>query len=438
MRIALISPKSSFLGRNQAFQNFLNNSAEMDFYKRYWSGLGSGLLIIAALTPDKFKTNLIDENIEQINFDEHYDLVAISAMTQQADRAYEIAKIFRRKNVKVVIGGIHSSVLPDEAAGYVDSVVVGEVENIWDSLLNDLQSNKLKRIYNSKHAFDLKKSVIPKYELLKEKPYNVIWVQATRGCPHDCSFCCASKIFGYKYRRKPVAKIIAEIEKLRSVNKYAIIGFADDNMLCNSLYSKQLLEKLSNLNINWVGQTDISIAKDKKLLRLISESGCIALFIGFESISESNLSGLDSINWKQKQRQRYEQAIDIIQSHGIGIIGTFIVGFDKDDESVFEKTAQFIIDNKLSGAQISALTPFPKTRVRQQLLREHRVLNTPWSNYTFYDVNIKPKKMTPKKLEQGILNTFKAIYNQEVGIRKAKHFKSIFSSLRKEKEKAIS
>ena len=434
MKIALVSPKSAFLGRNAEFNDFLKQSPEMEFYRQYWSGLGSGLLVVGALTQKDVKIELIDENIEDIDFNRDYDLVAITAMTQQATRAYEIARRFREKNTKVVLGGIHASVLPDEAKLHVDSVVVGEAENLWQILIDDFRHNRLRPVYTSQREVDLKESPIPKYELLEEKPYKIVWVQATRGCPHDCSFCCASTVYGSKYRHKSIDQVIEEIKKIRRIRKHAVIGFADDNMLCDKNYSLHLLEKVVDLKIKWIGQSDISIAYDNSLLKLIKKSGCVVLFIGFESIIKNNLRGIDSSNWKLKHFKDYVASIRKIQSNGIGIIGTFIVGFDNDDNSVFDRLANFIIDNRLAGAQIAALTPFPHTRVREALSKEGRVLDTPWDNYTLYDVNIKPKRMNSRELEEGILHTFKKVYSSGVAVEKSKYFRNVFFKLRKKGE----
>jgi radical SAM superfamily enzyme YgiQ (UPF0313 family) len=170
------------------------------------------------------------------------------------------------------------------------------------------------------------------------------------------------------------------------------------------------------------------------LLKLIKRSGCVALFIGFESVIEDNLKEIDSSNWKLKRFKDYVTSIRKIQSNGIGIIGTFIVGFDHDDDSVFSKLANFVMDNRLAGAQIAALTPFPHTRVRESLLKEGRILDTPWDNYTFYDVNIKPKKMSSRELEKGILRTFKRLYSPGIAVEKSKYFRNIFFELRRRSE----
>jgi radical SAM superfamily enzyme YgiQ (UPF0313 family) len=167
MKIALISPKGRFLSKNFEFEEFWKNSRELQFYKRFWSGLSTGLLIIGALTPKKIKIELIDENIESINFDKDYDLVALSVMTQQATRAYKIADEFRKRKVKVVIGGIHPTISPQEAKMHCDTVFVGEAEETWPQFIKDFLKNKIQPFYYSTRSVDLEKSPIPRYDLLK-------------------------------------------------------------------------------------------------------------------------------------------------------------------------------------------------------------------------------------------------------------------------------
>ncbi|MDO8687096.1 MAG: cobalamin-dependent protein, partial [Dehalococcoidales bacterium] len=168
MKIALISPRSPRLGRNPEFESFLKQSPQMEFYRQYWSGLGSGLLVIAALTPPEIEIELIDEDSEDINFQRDYDLVGITAVTQQATRAYEIARRFRERNVRVVLGGIHTTVLPDEARLHADSIIVGEAENLWPKLLDDFRHNRVSPVYTSGLEVDLRESPLPRYELLRD------------------------------------------------------------------------------------------------------------------------------------------------------------------------------------------------------------------------------------------------------------------------------
>ena len=429
MKIGLISPKGGFLSNDPQFKGFWDNSDFLDTYKYHWSGISLGLLILAALTPREFDVEIIDENFDLIDFDRDYDLVAISAMTQQSLRAYEIADEFRRRGKVVVIGGIHATLLKYEAKEHADSIVVGEGEKIWPVILDDFLNSRLRPYYISERPIDLKQSPIPRYDLLDSKNYKVVWVQTSRGCPHDCDFCASSKIFGRKFRYKKIDQILEEIKLLKQLFKNITIHFTDDNMFVNRTFSVELLNKLKELNIKWRAQTDISIADDQGFLRLLKESGCLSLFVGLESVNKLSLKFLDKGNWKFSMYDTYSSAIEKIQSLGIGVTGAFILGFDEDDYTIFGETADFIIKNRLYGAMMSILTPFPGTRLRERLENEKRILSNDWSNYTLWDVNFIPKKMTVNQLQEGMLTTNMKVYNGEVRQRVAAHFKDIYCTL---------
>jgi radical SAM superfamily enzyme YgiQ (UPF0313 family) len=430
MKVALISPKGSFLSNDPGFKNFWGRSKELVTYKNYWTGFSSGLLIVAALTPDDCKIEVIDENIEPIDFSKNYDLVAISAITQQANRAYNISSEFRKKGVSVVMGGIHPTLVHDEAINHADTVIIGEAEKTWKNFIQDFKKGRAKQIYVKKEPVDLTKSPMPRYDLISRYDYKIIWIQTTRGCPHDCEFCAASVIFGTKYRNKKITQIIKEVAAVKKIWNNIHIGFSDDNMFVNRKFAYELLKELKNLNIRWVTQTDISIASDDKLLGLLKESGCMFLFVGLESLNYENLTGINSYGWKSRQLQKYEESIARIQSYGIGVMGAFIVGFDGDDKSVFDKIADFSIKNHLYGLQVTILTPLPGTRLREKLKKKGRLLTTGWDNYTFFDVNYVPKNLTGKEIQQGLLHIYNRVYNKKVHIDKARHFKEIYKNLR--------
>jgi len=426
MKIALISPKGRFLSNNPKFRKFWENSNEIKFYKRFWSGLSTGLLVVAALTPKNFKIELIDENIEDIDFNKKYDLVGISNMTQQATRAYQIADEFRKKGAKVVIGGVHATIMTKEAKEHADSVIVGEAEKNWPKFINDFLKNDIKPFYFSSGPIDLECSPIPRYELLKPDKYNIIWIQTTRGCPYDCEFCSASKIFGKKFRIKAIKQVIQEVKIVKSIFKNVRIGFGDDNMFVNRKYAAELVKELIPLKIRWMTQTDISVAEDERLLGLLRQSGCYLLFIGFESLSEKNLKLVDKSGFKARKLSKYREYIEKIQSHGIGIMGAFIVGFDYDDKTVFKKTLDFILDSHLYAMQIAILTPLPGTRLRNRLEQENRLLSYSWDNYTLWDVNFIPKQMSVAELQKGSLSVYKTIYNKKVLLQNNRYFKKIY------------
>ncbi|MFH1853931.1 MAG: radical SAM protein [Candidatus Omnitrophota bacterium] len=431
MKIALIYPKGAFFGTNRKLLEFweeVKKISQGHLWSAFgiWSGFSIGLLVIAALTPKNFRIKLIDENYENIDFNERYDLVGISFMTQQAQRAYEIAGKFRSRGIKVVLGGIHATVLSEEAKQHCDSVVIGEAENVWQQLLADFEKGRLKEYYRSESMVDITRSPIPRCDLLNPAYYRVAWIQASRGCPRDCEFCAASNVFGHRYRHKTVSQIEKEIIAIKKIWNNIIIGFADDNMLVDRVYAERLIKRIARHNIRWFVQTDISVAEDDKLLKLLSESGCMMLFVGFESTNKQSLTAIDKTGWKRRQFDNYKGYIEKIQSYGMGVLGAFILGLDTDDESIFNKTSDFILDNHLYGAQVTVLTPLPGTRLRERLKKENRILTNPWSDYSLTTVAFIPKNMTVDELQDGLLGVYKSVYNKEANMDRLRYYKEIY------------
>ncbi len=349
LKLALITPKGVLFGSDPEvagfFKDILSKTARDPFIPKYtsWSGPSLGLLIVASLTPSDFEIVYLDENYEEIDFTVRYDLVALSAMTQQATRAYEIADEFRRRKVKVVIGGIHATVMEDEAGTHADAVVIGEAENTWPALISDFLQGKMQRIYRSAVPVDLTRSPQPRYDLLKKYDYKMIWVQTTRGCPRDCDFCSASKVYGKAFRHKRIDQVLDEIRVIQSLWSNPFINFADDNMFLDRSYAGELVHALAALRVQWTAQSDLAIGEDEALLDRLRRSGCKVLFIGFETLSKGNT--LDVHGWKMKKIEAYPAIIEKIQSRGIGIMGAFIVGLDGDDRTVFDSLYAFIMEN---------------------------------------------------------------------------------------------
>ncbi len=435
LKLALITPKGVLFGSDPNvagfFKDILFRTAHEPFIPKYtsWSGPSLGLLIVAALTPPDFELVYLDENYEEIDFTVRYDLVALSAMTQQATRAYELADTFRRRNVKVVIGGIHATVMENEAGEHADAVVIGEAENTWPALISDFVQGKLQRVYRSAAPVDLTLSPRPRYELLKKYNYKMIWVQTTRGCPRDCDFCSASKVYGKAFRHKRIDQVLEEIRVIQGLWSHPFINFADDNMFLDRSYANELVRALGTLKVQWTAQSDLAIGEDEALLDQLKGNGCKVLFIGFETLSKGNL--LDIHGWKMKKIGSYPEIIRKIQSRGIGILGAFIVGLDDDDRSVFDSLYAFIRENLLYAAQVTVLTPLPGTRLRQRLEDAGRIITSDWQRYTFVDVNFRPMKMSAEELQAGTLELYQRIYSREARSAVMKHFKQIYRSLRR-------
>jgi radical SAM superfamily enzyme YgiQ (UPF0313 family) len=432
MKICLIAPKVNFSTNIRELDNFWNEYKQNEPEKNIWSGISTALLTIAALTPSEHEVKFIDENYEEIDFANDYMLVGISIMTPNAMRGYQIADNFRKNNVKVILGGVHATLLPEEALQHAESIVIGEAENVWDEILNDVKNNKLKKIYKSTKVVSLLKSPIPRFDLLRSENYKYIWLQTSRGCPHDCEYCTASKIFGKGYRRKSDDQVIMELLTIKNKFQNKQIFFADDNFLAQKQKIRALIEKITDLGIRWNAQCDISVGSDDDLLKSLRKSGCVLLFIGLESISEEGLNKIDKHNWKFKQLKNYSRNIQNIQMQGIGVMGGFMVGLDSDDVSTFDRISNFVIQNNLYHASITIQTPVYGTRLRERLKNENRLLPTDWNNYTGYNVNFIPNKMTKNELENGIVKLYKQIYDKETFKRKMEYFKQIQKKILKD------
>ncbi|MGE5339926.1 MAG: B12-binding domain-containing radical SAM protein [Candidatus Omnitrophota bacterium] len=407
MRLALISPRDSYEieSNNKPWTD--DDGVGSDSIVR--AGMGTALPLIAALTPDDVEVAIIDENVDVINFDSPFDVVGITAISRQATRAYEIADEFRKRGVYTVMGGIHPSMMPDEAKQHAHTLVIGEAEELWPRFIKDFLNGIRIPFYKDLNAMsvNLAHSPIPRYDLLKKQVYKTIWPQTTRGCPHDCEFCVSSNIYSPIFRHKRISRILKEIEMINHTCENPFIAFADDNMFVNRSFSKELLQELIPLKLSWIAQSDISIGEDEQLLKLLFASGCRAIYTGFESLSEENLNYLDPLNWKLSQLHKYAYLIKKIQSHGIGIHGSFIVGFDKDNEHTFRHIIDFIIDNELLNRTVSILTPYPGSRLRKRLQNEQRLLDVEWSQYNGCHVTFIPKSMTVQELEKGFVKIWR-------------------------------
>ena len=346
-------------------------------------------------------------DVDELVASGHLDLVGISSYTAMAYDMYALADRFRAAGVPVVLGGLHVSTVPGEAAEHADAICVGEGEPTWPRMLEDFAAGQLSGVYRdpAPGTWDLGRSGKPRFELLEGRQYNRITVQTVRGCPLDCEFCGASKLYGAGYRHKPVDHIVAEIQEVQQRwGQRAFIELADDNSFAHRGRTLALLDRLQGRGIRWFTETDVSIADDDEVLRKLYASGCRQVLIGFESLNPASLDGMDAANWKLKRRERYRQAIDRIQSHGVAVNGCFIVGSDGDGPGVFEELARFIEDSQLLEAQITVLTPFPGTRLLQRLRHEGRLLYDDfWDRCTLFDVVHRPAGMTVQELEEGLV-----------------------------------
>lgn len=379
---------------------------------RLWGELGFkfptlSLASLAAVTPQDWDVCFHDDAIRATDFDTDADLIALTAMTAQATRAYQLADAFRSRGKTVVMGGFHASNLPDEALQHVDSVVVGEGELAWPQLLADFQAGRLQRIYRAESLIDT--TLIPpaRREIFKGSGHLFTnTIQTTRGCPFDCEFCSVTAFYGRKYRKRPVEQVLAELQELRKANSF--VFFVDDNIVADRRYSLQLFEGMKGMGLKWLSHAPIDFAEDQELLKAAGESGCVGMFVGFESLNQDSLAAMGKVTNKAASYKTYAQQF---RDNGIGILGSFVMGCDGDTPAVFEQTLRFCEDARLEAAIFPILTPYPGTKVRQRLEAEGRIISNNWQDYDMEHVTFQPRGMTVKELQDGYDQACRSFYS---------------------------
>lgn len=361
------------------------------------------LQMVAAVTPAQWDVTLVDESQDSIPSGRDFDLVGITAMTHQAVRAYELADQFRREGVPVIMGGMHPTVMPEEACEHADAVVIGEAEPVMSQLLDDFLGGRLAKTYRAPIAQGDKLDIPwPRREILAGKRYLTSQtVQASRGCPYDCSFCTVTQYFGNRFRYREPADILAEI---RSFPRKLVI-FLDDNLLGDPAKARPILEGMAEMGIRWGSQTSLRFAEDPDLLKLVARSGCIGLFVGIESVT-----GPFSLLAKSAGKTPQADLIKRVRDAGLILETSIIFGFDDHDQSIFESTLRFVEECKPSVPTFNLLTPYPGTGLYQQFEQEGRLLHKDWSRYNHSEVVFRPKLMTPEQLYRGWVEARKEAY----------------------------
>jgi radical SAM superfamily enzyme YgiQ (UPF0313 family) len=380
------------------------------------------LPILAGLTPKDINVELCDESVDEVNFNTDADLIGITGITSQINRGYEIADIFRKKGKKVVMGGIHVSAMPEEAKKHATSIVIGEAEDLWEVIIEDFRGNQLKEVYKSDAYTDLKKLVIPRYDLLKLNRYrnssgsNIprLPIQASRGCPFNCKFCSVTKFWGPKIRTKPLENVEKELLHIRSLGTNRIF-FTDDNFIANISYTRNLLELLKKHNFSWICQLSTNIYQHEDLIFEMSKAGCSGVCMGIESFSEENLV---NINKKFNKMANYERLFSLFNRNNIRVTASMMIGLDGDTKETLEKMVRMLIRFKVSHALFYLIMLLPGTQLREQFLKENRIIDHNWDHQNGKIVTFQPKSFQSQDLQDYYWELYNEFYSYKSIIRR--------------------
>lgn len=393
------------------------------------------LTTLARYTPEHYEVEIVDEAVEDLNYDAPADLVGITCMTPLAPRAYELAEHFRKRGVPVVMGGIHVSYMPEEALNYADSVVVGEAEKIWPLFLEDFDKGRMQKIYKAGEQPDIEKLLPPRRDLLRGK-YFVETVQTGRGCPINCNFCSVTAFNGPRYRLRDIDSVIDEINSIKSKRIFII----DDNIIGsgskNTQRAKTLFTRLADCNKEWGGQSCLNIVEDDELLKGARKSGCRLLLIGLESLDTGSLSAMHKPVNMRPSTSNYSEAIKKLHDNGIAIVGCFIFGADTQDKDVFRRTVDFALANDIDAIQLTLQTPLPGTAFYRQMLEENRLLYADypndWRHYNIFEPVFQMKNFTPNEAYQRLLHAYREMSSFTTsltrGLTTFKNTRSLFST----------
>ncbi len=388
------------------------------------------LPMIAALTPEGFNVRLVDCTHEAVPYEQPCDLALVVAQTHHMPSAYDICDKLRAQGTKVVLGGMHVTALPEEGLEHADAVILHEGESVWQAILDDFSEGSLRKTYEG-NPVDLATLPPIRRDLFNNSFYHPgEIIETTRGCPVGCQFCAVKDFFGSKFRVRPPEAIREELLELFGPRppqakwknwlashwhpdipyfiERRLLYVMDSNFISEPAHARAVLQIFKELDIRWYGHASFNLMRDEAMLDLMAESGCMSVNIGFESINQVNI---DKMGKYSNKTERYKDCIKALHDRDIGVMGTFIVGFDDDTPEVFDQLADFILENQLETAFTLTLTPLPGTAIFKEMDAENRIFSKNWRDYDHGTVTFFPKNMTPEQLHKGMRHVWKRVYS---------------------------
>jgi len=356
--------------------------------------------VLAAATPEDVQLELVDESVAPIDFDADVDLVGISVILPFAPKAYEVARRFRERGVAVVLGGHHVTALPEEAARHADAIVVGEGDLVWPQLLADFRRGELAPRYDGGTVSDLGALPPPRTDLIDPRHYSIAnSVVASRGCPYNCAYCCIRTTAG-RYRKRPIEDVVRDMAAAQgNVLQRKMFIFWDDNLTGDREYAKALFRAIAPLGKRWIAEATLhDFTADAELVELAAASGCRGLFCGIESFNQEALRG---VRKGFNKVARFRESIQLLHDHGICVDAGMMIGFDEDDESIFDRTLETAIALDIDIMNLVLVTPYPATKLFAEMAAAGRLLHRDWSRFDGHHVVFRPARMSPDTLEAG-------------------------------------
>lgn len=364
-----------------------------------------GLATLAGYLSSDDEAQIVDQHVQRLDLNDQPDVVAIQVYITNAYRAYKIADYYRNKGVYVILGGLHVTSLPKEAAAHADSIFLGPAEASFPAFLKDFRRGRPKRVYSS--VTRTLQGIPPiRRDLIQRQLYLVPnSIVVTRGCPHHCEFCYKDAFFkgGKSFYTQAVDDALNEIDRLPGRHLY----FLDDHLLGHRRFASALFEGMRGMNRVFQGAATVDSILRGDLIELAAKAGLRSIFIGFESLEPANL---EQSNKKQNLGKDYRKAIDRLHDLGIMINGSFVFGLDGDNRDVFSKTVSWAIERGITTATFHIATPYPDTAFYEKMKKEGRLLTSNWDLYDTRHVTFQPKQLTEKQLKQGYDWAYKEFY----------------------------
>lgn len=404
MKIAFLAPAGAMYRFNGTFKKALHYAPLT-------------LTTLAAYVPEDVEVEIFDETIEKIPLNLDADVVVMTSITGTSERVYKYADYFRKKGKKVILGGPHPTLCPEEAIQHCDTVIIGRAEWLFTEIVEDIKRNRLQKFYRQENN-SLENLKLPRRELLKKNRYvSINSIEATKGCTLDCSFCVGKALYP-NFLKRPIKEVIKEIETFKKKE----VLFIDLNLIADMEYAKKLFIELKPLKKWWFGLATSNLVHEDELIKLMADSGCKGLLIGFEAMTKESLKAM---NKGVNVLADYHLLMKKLHSYDIAVNGTFTFGSDGDDKDVFKRTVEEVIKMKIDLPRYSILTPFPKTKLYEELESAGRIFEKNWTMYDVQHSVFHPKNMTAKELQDGAIYAWRETYKVSSIIKRISRFSVI-------------